>query len=178
MNLVYIIIFEAKIMASDKIEKNGYHGTTKENATKITKDGEFYISIKTHEWLGKGVYFWENVQDGFWWNNNEAVLCVNLVCKPEQYIDLDNDMHLLEEFVIAYVEEMTKHGKSHPNFKNKHEQRCFFCNAYKRTYDIMLMRNSFPIRGYNKAGFQKARAQLCATDNSIVTILGVKECIL
>lgn len=38
----------------------GFHGTTLESAKNIIDTGVFDISAKQSEWLGHGVYFWEN----------------------------------------------------------------------------------------------------------------------
>lgn len=38
----------------------GYHGTTIESADKIIATGAFNFSNKEEEWLGKGVYFFED----------------------------------------------------------------------------------------------------------------------
>ena len=43
----------------------GYHGCTKETATEIlSKEGAHLEQSKSeYEWLGEGVYFWENSYD-------------------------------------------------------------------------------------------------------------------
>lgn len=38
----------------------GYHGTTKESAENIIKTNTFKISNDDEEWLGKGIYFFED----------------------------------------------------------------------------------------------------------------------
>lgn len=38
----------------------GYHGTSKESAKYIVKEKTFPVSMDEEEWLGKGVYFFEN----------------------------------------------------------------------------------------------------------------------
>ena len=39
----------------------GFHGTTKDRADKILGGSSgFRISNKVYDWLGKGMYFWEN----------------------------------------------------------------------------------------------------------------------
>jgi len=38
----------------------GYHGTTRESALKILASKKFLISKGKNQWLGEGVYFFEN----------------------------------------------------------------------------------------------------------------------
>jgi len=38
----------------------GYHGTTKESSIEILKSGHFRDSLDENEWLGQGVYFFED----------------------------------------------------------------------------------------------------------------------
>jgi len=35
----------------------GHHGTTKESARAIVKDGNFGLSTNQYDWLGNGAYF-------------------------------------------------------------------------------------------------------------------------
>lgn len=45
----------------------GYHGTTKESSKKIMKSKNFLKSRGEDEWLGPGVYFFEDEEDSHWW---------------------------------------------------------------------------------------------------------------
>ncbi|MCK9526103.1 MAG: hypothetical protein M0R49_09285 [Limnochordia bacterium] len=38
----------------------GYHGTTRANADEILRSGRFRFSTEEQEWLGRGIYFFEN----------------------------------------------------------------------------------------------------------------------
>lgn len=53
------------------MEQRAYHGTSLEHATKICKSSnkiDFKISCGENEWLGNGVYFFENEQDARDWS--------------------------------------------------------------------------------------------------------------
>lgn len=53
------------------MKQEAYHGTSLENANKICKssnDIDFKISCKDNEWLGSGVYFFDNKQDAMDWS--------------------------------------------------------------------------------------------------------------
>lgn len=53
------------------MEQRAYHGTSLENAKKICKSSNeinFKISCGENEWLGNGVYFFDNKQDARDWS--------------------------------------------------------------------------------------------------------------
>ena len=41
----------------------GYHGTTQESAKSILKEKQFKLSQSNKEWLGEGIYFYEQFSD-------------------------------------------------------------------------------------------------------------------
>lgn len=52
------------------MEQRAYHGTSLENANKICKSSNeinFKISCGKNEWLGNGVYFFDNKQNAIDW---------------------------------------------------------------------------------------------------------------
>lgn len=53
------------------MNQEAYHGTSLENAKKICKfsnDIDFKVSCKDNEWLGNGVYFFDNKKDAIDWS--------------------------------------------------------------------------------------------------------------
>ena len=53
------------------MEQRAYHGTSLENANKICKSSNeinFKISCGKTEWLGNGVYFFDNKQNAIDWS--------------------------------------------------------------------------------------------------------------
>lgn len=45
----------------------GYHGTSRSAGDKIIAQQKFLDTTALDSWLGKGVYFFEDVQDAEWW---------------------------------------------------------------------------------------------------------------
>lgn len=159
-----------------------YHGTDLESAVNISKEKIFDLSQKSDEWLGKGIYFWDTLADALWWvqdnnkcKNSPAIVTVFLNVQSEQYFDLDqtSNMDKLLDYVDEYDSEMKRYGHKKPNFTNNKQIRNFYCSLYKEQYSIKLMKFTFKYQDCNKAGFPHLieRVQLCASDNSIITIL-------
>lgn len=173
----------------ENINLIGYHGTTNYFAEKIVKEHQFHLSVKNIEWLGKGVYFWQNKKDGIWWAKqslkkyskenkchvNAVVLKCQLICIPEEYVDLglDSNMKRLIDFIKQYEFEQNKFGKKKPNFKTADEQRCFYCTLFKKYNNIKILSFPFARSWENYAGFKivKTNVQICVTDNKCIKIL-------
>src|SRR3954449_1610301 len=43
-----------------------YHGTTVENATRIIAEGRFQLSANDYDWLGDGIYFFQDAPNRAW----------------------------------------------------------------------------------------------------------------
>lgn len=56
----------------------GYHGTTKLAAELIIKSNEFFVSDNSEDWLGKGVYFFED-------DINQAINFISKARKVKDY---------------------------------------------------------------------------------------------
>ncbi len=73
----------------------GYHGTKKDNAQNIIRNG-FDISKCTprnDHWLGSGIYFFTDSEFACWWasirSTNGAVIQCDIKCDDTNYLDLD-----------------------------------------------------------------------------------------
>lgn len=162
-----------------KVELTGYHTTTQENAEKILAS-EFKANQKTdNDWLGEGIYFWDDIVNAQWWKtahfkgvpaDNLHTLCAKLICEEEEYIDLSKaeDMKRLVDFAKDFADEMNAFGIIQPKFISPDQMKHFYCTLFKKRYQIKLMRNTFEDRAINFAGFQILRPQLCATNASII----------
>jgi hypothetical protein len=70
----------------------GYHGTSSENAQSIVREG-FRVSKNEYDWLGKGIYFWQDAPGRAWsWarhqHQNPAVICAEISINLDFSIDL------------------------------------------------------------------------------------------
>jgi hypothetical protein len=88
----------------DKIHRlRGYHATTPECAAEILSRG-FKLSDHSYEWLGKGIYFFQDTKDyARYWARNERK--EGLLAEPaiigaeinyERFLDLVEHQHLLK----------------------------------------------------------------------------------
>ena len=73
----------------------GYHGTTQESAKSILKEKQFKLSQSNKEWLGEGIYFYEQFSDAYNWRNRtdkeRAVLHSVIEVNDDEYLDIDSD---------------------------------------------------------------------------------------
>ncbi len=73
----------------------GYHGTTSTHANNILKEGEYHLSNGDREWLGPGIYFYDEFSDAFNWSHQldeeKVVLHSVIELSDEEYIDIDSD---------------------------------------------------------------------------------------
>jgi hypothetical protein len=168
-----------------------YHGTLDSNANAIYKDG-FIYSKEENEWLGHGVYFFSQYSNAKQWaitekkkskhrNKSEisVVICAILKASKDNFLDLDrcDDMSKLEREIdiLFYSPEGKAHGL--PEFLNDAEQRCFYCNYYRKIHpEIKIMAYTFCALKITKYGFPTNinSKQYCVTDNDTIE-LGIKE---
>lgn len=164
----------------------GYHTTTQENAEKILAS-EFKANRKTdNDWLGVGIYFWDDIANAAWWkevrfkNAPEAcTLCAKLICEESEYIDFTKkeNMEVLLRFAEEVAKDIAASGLEWPNFENNERSRHFYCTYFKKKYQIKIMRYTFEHTEYNAVGFPlyKSRPQLCATDASVISDVSIIE---
>ena len=163
---------------AEKVRIEGFHSTTQRYADMIKKTGKFKPSTKDNEWLGKGVYFWSEYIDALFWversykEENEMCIITATISEDEKRIldlDVSENMKKLNDFATTFNEEI-KEKKFSLNFKNEKEMRCFYCESFKRKYNINVIIYSFPINGHNKAGFDLRRKQICVDDADSIFI--------
>lgn len=170
---------------SDKIHFDGFHATTKDLAKQIEYERAFKPSVKENEWLGKGIYFWNTYNDAIFWANKShkgitemSIITVSIDDYQSNIVDLDikENMDKLISFIKQYNEEMHQHSRSFPNFGVKDDKiRCFYCELFKRHYNINVLMYSFQINGINAAGFINRRRQICVSKNDIIAIIEFED---
>lgn len=103
----------------------GYHGTSKENANNILKYKKFLKSRDEDEWIGPGIYFYDNIENAYEYNmrnNNDlsyedfvsktSILEVNINCEEQNILNL-NDFENKFRFILFYdlVKDYIKNNK-------------------------------------------------------------------
>ena len=146
-------------------ESIGYHQSSIDNAQSSVRWQSFHIGTRQNLWLGDGIYFWEQYNDAVWWdgrNKNPAIVSAHIKCQREFFLDLDNkdDKKELKKYYDLVSEEMKK-ADIDLKFLNDDLVTPFLCNYYKKTYDILLIRYSFPRTS--------GRPQMCATNTTILS---------
>ena len=167
--------------------KTVYHGTLKERTFKILKN-EFYRSTKKTEWLGHGVYFFEDLNYAQAWAYQEggktdpakepAVLSATIQCEDNEFFDLDiaENMKKLEAMRKLFSQ---KSDLGHAII-GPQELRCAACNLYKKLNGIKIFAYSFPKVTTNVVGFpvNSPQRQFCVDDVANicnVTIIPMEE---
>lgn len=155
------------------IEKIGYHTTSREDAKKIKENG-FRLSEKNNEWLGAGIYFWEQYSDAIWWKQyvkgslkeNNTILKYNLKCDEKFFLDL-TDKKKMEEY-LNFVKKFNKEKfkKKKIKFKNKEQYRNYYLNIYAEQNEFKILTYDFENEKYHKGGFLVRVVQYCVKDNS------------
>lgn len=164
----------------DFIRLTGYHATKYEYAVNISEPQDFVPSLSDTEWLGAGVYFWDELFNARWWakvkykNRSSAIIKIRLECDDEFFLDLDSTEEFYEykkfiSRITDYIENMSKELKDtylNLDFDDVKAVRCFYLNAYKEVVDIALVRRTFEVEGYGQPedGMKPTRTQLCVSD--------------
>ena len=147
-----------------------YHKNDEKTAEKNVFWQCFFVSHVTPNkelWLGDGVYFWERRDDAVWWPGGyqrDTILKAILSCEDNQFVNLDVKDQKEEyiDFCVKTKGQMESLKNYSFNFsRGKFQMNSFFFNVFKETYNLMLIKYSFPERN--------RRPQYCATDSSIVS---------
>lgn len=169
----------------------GFHGCEKEDQNKLLNDISYFKnSHEDYEWLGHGMYFWENNPDRakIWANNKKKAgtlrepAVIGAVIDLGRCFDLMDSSHIkvLKEGYTLFIAESKKlnkpipQNKSHPKSKgNEKTLRYLDCavieytmkflqNKGERTFDSIraIFIEGDPL--YPDAGFhEKSHIQIC-----------------
>ena len=141
------------------ISLKGYHGTCSFAMKSIESRGfdPDATSPRSDHWLGKGVYFFEDIAPAKWWATDISskkygslpiVYLADIVADKEQVLNLDNNDELasFREFItenIDTIREMCKNeNKGYPVFDGRKFRGVFF-DYYKRVYGIKVIIATF-----------------------------------
>lgn len=166
----------------EEYNERGYHTTLAKHRDNIIKNG-FYKSNKSNEWLGEGVYFWDNEENALWWKpkdrmSKKCIFICDLSCPVSQYLNLDKEMAKFEEYLHMYLKSIPSSLGKKPNFKNTDQCRKFFCDIYCGKNDICILAFTFEHDRINEFGFKVGadmRRQICVKNTKCISIVRVKE---
>ena len=178
MNIDFSLTYNPK----EEYNEIGYHTTFVMYKESIIKNG-FYKSTKENEWLGEGVYFWDNEVNALWWKSKsksfkKCIFICKLKCCISKYLDLDNEMGKFETFSHKYLKTISSDNGKKPCFKNADECRKFFCDAYCSKNDICILAYTFDHDIVCRYGFKIGtvkRRQICVRDPACISIVDIKE---
>lgn len=83
----------------------GYHTNDKERCEIFLEKEEYIIEAEDEDWLGTGMYFWDNLSNAKFWVKNKQKK-INEVMVTEATIILDENLDLSDEEIIAKFEEL------------------------------------------------------------------------
>lgn len=100
----------------------GYHGTAYENAESIIKTRKMKFSSGYDEWLGRGIYFFGDIEDAKWWcktrkYSNHAIIKADFEFN-NNVINLAMCRHDQESFQ-KYCDSVQKKSELLPNRKRR-----------------------------------------------------------
>ena len=169
-----------------------YHATKAEYSEKILNTKDFKSSVSERDWLGTGIYFWDEIYNAKWWakiryKNEKSVIIKSLLeCDNDLFLDLDSTEEILayKKFtsnISDYIKQLPEDLQNtylNLNFKDIKAVRCFYLNVYKKLFDIAIIRRTFDVEGSYRAddGITLTRTQLCVTDsyqNQVIKDIGV-----
>lgn len=164
--------------------ETGYHATLKIYQESIKNNG-FKLSNSEDDWLGEGVYFWDDIRNAKWWMKKnrlfpKCIFVCRLNCNLSNYLDLDNkfEMDKLDAFSKNFLNEISKRNGKKPNFKNINQIKKFFCDMYCSKNNISILSFTFKHDIINKAGFKVdtlSRKQICVRETNCISIIDIKE---
>lgn len=167
----------------DEHKEIGYHKTLCIYMDSITENG-FNPSNSKDDWLGLGVYFWDNIENAKWWNNSSesiiktCIITCELKCDLSQYLDLDveHEMNKLDKFSRKYIKNLRDKNLPRPKFKNANQKKKFFCDLYCTQNNYTILSHTFKHDIMNFAGFKigtKERRQICVRNPKHIQVLSV-----
>lgn len=158
----------------------GYHGTSQSCAAAILIEKHFRESASKKEWLGSGVYFFEDRNHAIGWANIRSrncgeefavVIAAGIRYRRDEMFDLDIPDNVFK-IESCFIQAMTdgEFGKGTPQFKSLDELRCFSTDFYKELHpEIKVVAYTFDSTQRVAAGFPFKQRQLCVNDQSIIS---------
>lgn len=152
----------------------GYHGTSQEAAEIIMESKQFLISNKNKEWIGKGIYFYPNINDAYEWNDCEAILHVVIKVEQSEYLDIDTKegQKIYNEIENVLLERFPEMISEKPQ-----ENQCAVMNLLWNTYDdIKVVSASFATKRTllpTLIDTRRRRKEVCVRSNNSIKVIQI-----
>lgn len=174
--------FSLTYTPKEEYNEIGYHTTLSCYKDSIIENG-FWVSNESDDWLGEGVYFWDNENNARWWKKNSGIFkkCIftcDLKCPLSNYLNLDLEMKKFESYLNEYMNSSYGKRLAKPKFKNVNECKKFYCDLYCSRNNICILSFSFEHDIINKFGFKAGtikRRQICVRNPKCISINSVRE---
>ena len=151
----------------------GYHGTSKDIASKIIEKKYFMISNGDKEWLGRGIYFYTNYEDALEWSKLKydtafSVLHTIIEINQEEFIDFDTEEG--KEIFECFKSLFNKHGIE--QYDSVQKNQCAVMNfIWEHEINIKVLMCSFAtkpnvFRTLNDG--RRKRKEFCARNNDVI----------
>lgn len=140
--------FLLSYVPKDEYSEIGYHKTLYIKLDNIKETG-FIPSNNKDDWLGQGVYFWDNIENAKWWNVSTGsiiktcIITCELKCNSSQYLDLDKEIDNLDKFSRKYINGLIRKGLPRPKFENANQKKKFFCDLYCTQNNFIILSYTF-----------------------------------
>ena len=168
-----------KTTYNERVEIVAFCIENNDNYQLIVNEG-FKCSTQDNDWLGEGVYFWDEISNAYWWANNakrdiskeKCIIVCELNCPINKYLELDVEMKMFVDFLTDYENKMKKYNGSKPVFKSNDMRKKFYCDVYCSQNKISILAHTFEYPK-NKFGFKIGtilRRQVCVRDPNLITI--------
>lgn len=176
------IDFSLTYTPKEEYNEIGYHTTFLYHKDSIIQNG-FYVSNQSDDWLGEGVYFWDNEDNARWWKKKSSLFkkCIficSLKCSLSNYLNLDTEMDNFESYLNKFMSSSIGKNLEKPNFKNANECKKFYCDLYCSKNDICILSFSFDHDIINRYGFKTGtikRRQICVRNPKCISMVSIKE---
>lgn len=153
----------------------GYHGTTQASADNILRERKFTLSTSETEWLGDGIYFYEDINDAYDWKECEAIIHCVIELDSSRYLDLDTevgkDVYLkMEKHICSTMGVSTSK-------KNAQENQCALMKMiWKENPSLYVLAASFatkPTEYKTLLDMRPRRREFCVRNNDGIKFFGL-----
>ena len=168
------------------ITLQGYHGTSKENAMKILQTKKFIPSGSYRDWLGHGVYFFENDDHQAYMiakfrkgldDNKISVIGAEIKSNIENILDLtiDKDRKFLEEYTETLSDVIDRMVKDIGDWEHKEGYVLDFLNA-RRPFNFVKACYKIPHKRKQKfLDYENSHIQICVKNTNCISQDSIRE---
>ncbi|MHC1696035.1 MAG: hypothetical protein AB9835_12370 [Eubacteriales bacterium] len=159
----------------------GYHGTSSSNAHIIYNEKAFSISKGNKEWLGSGIYFYDEYQDALCWASDRYDIDGDIIhaiikIKENEYIDFDT--YIGKCYLREIIDTLHNEFDIQLNGTTQENQCAIMNYIWSSDDSIKLLIASFP-KEPSKVKLlldvREQRRELCVRDNTSIISVQILE---